>query len=211
MLTGGALAEVCRITVGKKVPAEKRGDQMALNDEAIADSKLRRLRRRRGLTLEVLAHRSGLSKGFLSMVERGQCELKRFDHVNALASALRVAPSDLAPVTFQGSGEWMPAALPAVSAFPAACDRITMTRHAAMADQLMGYMSRGDGCAAGKWLRRIARDPGVSPWLLLDQLAAHRQETEGKRKPGRYSGQRHGSTDLDPPALRFAGGVGRKP
>ena len=26
--------------------------------------------------------------------------------------------------------------------------------------------------AAGAWLRRMARDPGVSPWLLLDQLTA---------------------------------------
>jgi len=29
-----------------------------------------------------------------------------------------------------------------------------------------------DTYAAGAWLRRMARDPGVSPWLLLDQLTA---------------------------------------
>ena len=26
--------------------------------------------------------------------------------------------------------------------------------------------------AAGAWLRRMARDPSVNPWLLLDQLTA---------------------------------------
>jgi hypothetical protein len=32
------------------------------------------------------------------------------------------------------------------------------------------YVSRGDTYAAGAWLRRLARDPNVHPWLLLDQL-----------------------------------------
>ena len=36
----------------------------------------------------------------------------------------------------------------------------------------MAYAARGDSRAAGIWLRRIARDPSVSPWLLLDQLTA---------------------------------------
>ena len=39
-------------------------------------------------------------------------------------------------------------------------------------DELIGYVSRGDVSAAGAWLRRPARDPGVNPWLLLDQLTA---------------------------------------
>jgi hypothetical protein len=33
-------------------------------------------------------------------------------------------------------------------------------------------VSQGDRYAAGKWLRRLARDPEVNPWLLLDQLTA---------------------------------------
>jgi hypothetical protein len=41
-----------------------------------------------------------------------------------------------------------------------------------LAGQLIGYVSRGDMYAAGAWLRRMARDPSVNPWLLLDQLTA---------------------------------------
>jgi hypothetical protein len=32
------------------------------------------------------------------------------------------------------------------------------------------YVSRGDPYPAGAWLRRLARDPNVNSWLLLDQL-----------------------------------------
>jgi transcriptional regulator with XRE-family HTH domain len=53
----------------------------------------------------------------------------------------------------------------------------------ALADVLMVsplYLADGREDAAGDWLRRLAREPAVSPWLLLDQLAA---------RPGRASGQ----------------------
>ena len=33
-------------------------------------------------------------------------------------------------------------------------------------------LARHDHRAAGDWLRRLARDPTVSPWLLPGQLAA---------------------------------------
>jgi DNA-binding XRE family transcriptional regulator len=141
-----------------------------------ADSPLRRLRQRRGLTQVVLADRSGLSATFLSMVENGQRKLSRRDHVNALAFALRVAPSELAPSTFPGLEEWAPSASPMASKFPAVRDGITMARHKAFAEELMSYVARGDGHAAGALLRRIARDHTVSPWLLLDQLAVREIE-----------------------------------
>ena len=54
------------------------------------------------------------------------------------------------------------------SPFPPVGDDIAVARHR----ELAGYVSRGDTYAAGAWLRRMARDPGVSPWLLLDQLTA---------------------------------------
>lgn len=136
-----------------------------------ANSPLRRLRQRRGLTQVVLADRSGLSASFLSMVENGQRELSRRDHVNALATALRVAPSELAPSTFPELGEWAPSAAPVASKFPAIRDDITMARHKIFAEALMSYVARGDGHAAGTLLRRMARDHTVSPWLLLDELA----------------------------------------
>ena len=145
---------------------------MTRASSAVADHPLRRVRRRRGLTLTVLADLSGLSQSFLSMVETGQRPLSRRDHVNALAAALRVSPAEIAPSTSSpGSDEWAPPAPPApASAFPPISDDIAVTRHREMAGQFIGYVSRGDTYAAGAWLRRMARDPGVNPWLLLDQL-----------------------------------------
>lgn len=135
------------------------------------DSPLRRLRQRRGLSLAVLAGRSGVSVSFLSKVENGHLKLTRRDHVNALAFALRVAPSELAPSTFPGLEEWTPSVSPTASKFLAIRDGITLARHKTFAEEFMSYVVRGDAYALGAWLRRIARDDTVSPWLLLDQLA----------------------------------------
>ena len=49
----------------------------------------------RGMSLQVLADRSGLSKGFLSMVENGQRRLERRGHIAAVAEALQVSIADL--------------------------------------------------------------------------------------------------------------------
>jgi hypothetical protein len=46
-----------------------------------ADSPLRRVRQRRGMTLTVLAGQSGLSVPFLSNVENGRRKLSRRDHI----------------------------------------------------------------------------------------------------------------------------------
>jgi transcriptional regulator with XRE-family HTH domain len=144
---------------------------MTAASSAVADHPLRCARRCRGLTLVVLAGMSGLSVPFLSMVENGQRTLSRRDHVNALAAALRVSPAELAPSVIPGFDEWAPVRQPA-SAFPPASDAIAAARHRELAGQLIGYVSRGDTYAAGAWLRRMARDPNVNPWLLLDQLTA---------------------------------------
>jgi transcriptional regulator with XRE-family HTH domain len=84
---------------------------------------------RRGLTLTVLADLSGLSQSFLSMVETGQRPLRRRDHVNALAAALRVAPAEIAPSIVPGCDEWAPAPPAPASAFPPVRDDIAATRH----------------------------------------------------------------------------------
>jgi transcriptional regulator with XRE-family HTH domain len=121
---------------------------------AVADHPLRRQRRRRGLTLAVLADLSGLSTAFLSMVENGHRTLTRRDHINAVAAALRVAPGEIAPGTLPGTGEWALPPPPAALAFPAASDEITMARHRDLAADLIGQVSRGmparpgHGCAA---------------------------------------------------------------
>jgi transcriptional regulator with XRE-family HTH domain len=150
-----------------------------VSDASNAGGSLRDLRRRRGLTQEVVADRAGISMSFLSMVERGQRRLTRIDHVNSLASVLRVTPSEIVPDVFPGSGEWALAASTAAPAFPAIRDDLAVKRHRDFAVELMGYIIRGDGYAAGAWLRRIARDPSVSPWLLLDQIAM--REIQGSR------------------------------
>jgi transcriptional regulator with XRE-family HTH domain len=131
---------------------------------------LRQARLRRGLTQVELAGLAGLSYSYISMIECGRRKLTRRDHVNALAAALRVPPAEIAPATVPGLDEWAPAPPAPAPAFPPLNDDIAAARHREVAGQLIGYVSRGDTYAAGAWLRRLARDPGVNPWLLLDQL-----------------------------------------
>ncbi len=130
---------------------------------------LRQARLRRGLTQVELAGLAGLSYSYISMIECGRRKLTRRDHVNALAAALKVPPAEIAPSTIAGSGEWAPAPPPAC-AFPPARDDITMARHRDLAGRFIGHVISGGTCAAGAWLRRMACDPDVNPWLLLDQL-----------------------------------------
>ena len=104
------------------------------------------------------------------MIECGRRKLTRRDHVNALAAALRVPSAEIAPAVVPGSDEWAPAPPAPASAFPPVNDDIAAARHRELTGQLIGYVSRGDTYAAGAWLRRLARDPNVNPWLLLDQL-----------------------------------------
>jgi transcriptional regulator with XRE-family HTH domain len=133
-----------------------------------AGVRLRTLRLRRGMTQTALAGLPCLSPAFVSMVETGQRSLTRVGDVVALADVLRVSPLYLA-----NGGEDGPApARPVTGAvpFPACCDPITLARHQQLARQF-GRLARQDRRAAGDWLRRLARDPTVSPWLLLDQLA----------------------------------------
>ncbi|WP_327046814.1 helix-turn-helix domain-containing protein [Microbispora sp. NBC_01189] len=64
-------------------------------DEGTMGARLRTLRRWRRMNLAQLADQAGLSKSFLSMVERGQRALDRRSHIAALAAALRVSEADL--------------------------------------------------------------------------------------------------------------------
>jgi transcriptional regulator with XRE-family HTH domain len=133
---------------------------------------LRAARRRRGLTQTELAGLAGLSAPFISMIETGQRTLARRDHVNALAAALRVPPAEIAPGIGPWPGEWAAASSGPAPGFPPVIDDITAARHGALSGQFVGYVAGGDTYAAGVWLRRLARDPSVNPWLLLDQLTA---------------------------------------
>jgi transcriptional regulator with XRE-family HTH domain len=167
--------------------------QSALADGAAHP--LRRLRLRRGLTQVELAGLAGLSCSYISMIETGQRTLTRLDHITAVAAALRVSPAELAPGTVpvpDGSG--LPS-LASAPGFPAARDEVTVTRHARLAREFIAHLARGDTCAAGMWLRRAARDPSVSPWLLLDLVAMHEAGVPGPRP--RLSGHRPASRSSD--------------
>jgi transcriptional regulator with XRE-family HTH domain len=134
------------------------------------DHPLRQVRRRRSLTTTALADLAGLSPSFISMVETGQRPLRRRDHINALAAVLRVPPAEIAPSISPGIDEWAPAPPALASAFPPRGDEITVARHRELAGRFIGHVISGDSYAAGAWLRRLARNPDVNPWLLLDQL-----------------------------------------
>ena len=133
-----------------------------------AGVRLRTLRQRRGLTQTTLAGLACVSPAFVSMVETGQRELTRVSDVVALADVLRVSPLYLADGRGDGPAPVRPAARTAP--FPARCDPITLARHQQLARQFL-HLARQDGRATGDWLRRLARDPTVTPWLLLDLLA----------------------------------------
>lgn len=57
----------------------------------------RLIRRRRGLSLDVVAGLAGISKGYLSMLETGKRRLERRGLLDALAGALGCSVVDLTP------------------------------------------------------------------------------------------------------------------
>ena len=137
-----------------------------------AGVRLRTLRLRRGLSQVALAGLACVSPAFISMIENGQRPLRSTDHILALADVLRVSPLYLA----DGREDSPTAARPTPSTppFPARCDPSTLGRHQQLARQYTALLAGGDRRAAGDWLRRLAREPTVNPWLLIDQLATVR-------------------------------------
>jgi transcriptional regulator with XRE-family HTH domain len=113
------------------------------------------------MTQVALAELACISPALVSMVETGQRSLHSANHVLALADVLRVPPHYLA-----SGWEDAPAPgqrTPRTAPFPARSDSHALARHQQLACQ--------DGRATGDWLRRLAREPTVNPWLLLDQIA----------------------------------------
>jgi transcriptional regulator with XRE-family HTH domain len=132
-----------------------------------AGTRLRTARRRRGLTQTTLAGLASLSPAYISMIETGQRQLTRVSDILALADVLKVSPLYLA----DGRDDTLPTGPhPAQTApFPARPDPRTLARHQHLARHYL-QLTHQDTRTAGDWLRRLARDPTVSPWLLLDQL-----------------------------------------
>ncbi len=131
--------------------------------------RLRALRLRRGLSQTALAGLAGISPAFVSMIETGQRGLTRASDILALADVLRVSPLYLADGRDDSPA---PARRgPGTVPFPARPDPITLDRHQQLARQFIQLTAQDDGRAAGDWLRRLAREPAVNPWLLIDQVA----------------------------------------
>lgn len=87
------------------------------NDDAVRiGSNVRRIRKAQGMSLDVLAGRSGLSKGFLSRAERGERHLDRRSHLDALASALSCGIADIVGQPFPAVGHTQDLAHAAVPA-----------------------------------------------------------------------------------------------
>ena len=148
-----------------------------------AGVRLRTQRLRRGLSQVALAGLACISPAFLSMVENGQRPLRSADHIVALAGVLKVSPLYLAD-------GWDDSPAPARRAlahipFPARLDPITVGRHQQLACQYAALLSCGDERASGDWLRRLAREPTVNPWLLIEQLASLHSSRAAQLRPGR--------------------------
>jgi transcriptional regulator with XRE-family HTH domain len=134
-----------------------------------AGVRLRTLRLRRGMSQVAVADLARISPAFVSMIETGQRSLTRARDILALADVLRVSPLYLADGREDDPAPGRPG--PTTVPFPARCDPLTLARHQQLARQFI-HLAPADTRAAGDWLRRLAREPAVSPWLLLDQLAA---------------------------------------
>lgn len=63
--------------------------------------RLREIRAWRGLSLEAAAGLAGISYGYLGKLERGEKSLENRRTLEAIAAALRVAPSEFSPVPWQ--------------------------------------------------------------------------------------------------------------
>ena len=148
-----------------------------------AGVRLRTLRLRRGLSQVALADLACISPAFVSMVENGQRTLTRASDILAVADVLKVSPLYLADGRDDTPAPARPA--PRTMPFPARADPLTLARHQQLARQYTALLAAGDGRAAGDWLRRLAREPAVSPWLLIDQLATlHLSRSPGGTSPG---------------------------
>ena len=59
---------------------------------------LREARRKRGLTQDELADKSGVTQAAISSIERGQVQSPSWDTVSKLCAVLRMKPDDVFPV-----------------------------------------------------------------------------------------------------------------
>jgi transcriptional regulator with XRE-family HTH domain len=98
--------------------------------------RLRMIRRRRGLGLTVAAGLAGISKPYLSMLERGERGFNRRGLIEDLAAALSCSVADLTGRPYLGDGSGHCAALATLPAISLAINDCTLDdapRHACAA------------------------------------------------------------------------------
>jgi transcriptional regulator with XRE-family HTH domain len=129
---------------------------------------LRRIRRSRGMSLDVLAGRSGLSKSFLSRVERGERALEKRSHLSAVAVALDCSIADLLGEPIEPVGPTRQAAVAGVPALRRALHAFSIGHvETSSAAPIETLRSR----AHDLWLSRLASRP-VETWRILPGLVA---------------------------------------
>jgi transcriptional regulator with XRE-family HTH domain len=129
---------------------------------------LRRIRLSQGMTLDVLAGRSGVSKSWLSRVERGERSLERRTHLSAVSEALGCSISDLVGQPFptaSGEHQQLHAAVPALRR---ALNAYAIGHSESTAAQPIGELRKRAGAL---WKARLASD-AVGTWQLLPGLVA---------------------------------------
>lgn len=125
--------------------------------------RLKAVRRRRGMSLRVVAGLAGVSAPYLSMVETGKRSLDRYSLIRDLAEALRVPASDLAPGLSEARADSQAPSVACRDAGPEPGDSIALvTEH---------EPDLGDELGAIEAARRAgATDVGAAAMEQLEQL-----------------------------------------
>jgi transcriptional regulator with XRE-family HTH domain len=129
---------------------------------------LRRIRRSQGMSLDVLAGRSGLSKSFLSRVERGERSLEKRTHLSAVAVALDCSLADLLGEPIEPVGPTRQASLTGIPALRRALHAYSIGHVEAPGAQPIETLRAR---AHDLWLSRLASNP-VQTWQLLPSLVS---------------------------------------
>lgn len=117
-------------------------------------ARIARLRKARGLTQAGLALRANVSYSLVTKVETGHRPASAA-FIGAVAQAMRADQAEVTGASF--------------SLVPGSA---LLARHQGHARDLLGCQARGGRHTAGALLIRLACDPAVNPWLLIDQLMA---------------------------------------
>lgn len=129
---------------------------------------LRRVRRAQGMSLDVLAGRAGLSKSFLSRVERGERSLEKRSHLSAVAVALDCSIADLLGEPLEPIGPTRQATVTGIPGLRRALHAYSIGHvETAGAQPIETLRSR----AHDLWMTRLASKP-LDTWRILPGLVA---------------------------------------